>query len=86
MRLNDYFHKHILEPMGLKNIDMFPSPEMKKTLAYMHARTPGKCRGKKPLAFCVPSRCPPFVQRLSSTARLPDQLSLTSLAPAQTAN
>jgi CubicO group peptidase (beta-lactamase class C family) len=47
LRLNDYFQKHIFEPMGLKNIDMFPTEEMKKTLASMHARTPGKCRGSR---------------------------------------
>lgn len=64
MRLNDYFQKHILEPMALKNINMFPTLEMKKTLAYMHARTPGKSRGKNQLAFCVPSSCPPFVPRV----------------------
>jgi CubicO group peptidase (beta-lactamase class C family) len=42
LRLNDYFQKHIFEPMGLKNINMFPTESMKKDLAYMHARTPGK--------------------------------------------
>jgi CubicO group peptidase (beta-lactamase class C family) len=42
LRLNDYFQKHIFEPMGLKNINMFPTESMKKDLAYLHARTPGE--------------------------------------------
>ena len=42
MRLNDYFQKHIFEPMGIKNINMFPPESMKKNLAWMHTRTPGK--------------------------------------------
>jgi len=42
LRLNDYFQKHVFEPMGLKNINMFPTESMKKDLAYMHARTPGE--------------------------------------------
>jgi CubicO group peptidase (beta-lactamase class C family) len=42
LRLNDYFQKHIFEPMGLKNINMFPTESMKKDLAYMHARSPGE--------------------------------------------
>lgn len=41
LRLNDYFQKHIFEPMGVKNINMFPTEEMKKQLAWMHARAPG---------------------------------------------
>jgi CubicO group peptidase (beta-lactamase class C family) len=44
LRLNDYFQKHIFEPMGLKNINMFPTESMKKDLAYMHARAPGESR------------------------------------------
>ncbi|EEQ83825.1 beta-lactamase [Blastomyces dermatitidis ER-3] len=38
--LNDYFHKYIFEPLGLKNISMLPSAEMKARLAYMHSRNP----------------------------------------------
>lgn len=38
MRLNDYMIKHIYEPLGLKNISMIPTPEMKKNLALMHVR------------------------------------------------
>ncbi|OAX81344.1 hypothetical protein ACJ72_04317 [Emergomyces africanus] len=38
--LNDYFHNNIFKPLGLKNISMLPSVEMKSKLAYMHARNP----------------------------------------------
>ena len=40
MSLNDYFQKHIFEPMGVKYINMFPSPEMVHKLAWMNARSP----------------------------------------------
>lgn len=33
--------KQILEPLGLKNINMFPTKEMKAQLATMHQRWPG---------------------------------------------
>lgn len=39
--LNDLIQEGIIEPLGLKNINMFPSPEMKKNLATMHQRWPG---------------------------------------------
>jgi CubicO group peptidase (beta-lactamase class C family) len=38
MSLNDYCHKNIFEPLGLKNITMFPTEDMKKRLAHMHQR------------------------------------------------
>lgn len=38
MSLNDYFQKHIFEPMGIHHINMFPTAEMKKDLAYLNAR------------------------------------------------
>jgi CubicO group peptidase (beta-lactamase class C family) len=38
MSLNDYCHKNIFEPLGLKNISMFPNEDMKKRLASMHQR------------------------------------------------
>lgn len=45
MSLNDYFLKHIMGPLGIKNVNMFPTPDMKKNLAYMHNRSPeGKLR------------------------------------------
>ncbi|PHH70523.1 hypothetical protein CDD82_7057 [Ophiocordyceps australis] len=40
LRLNDYFHEHIFKPMGLANINMFPTPHMKHRLALMHQRAP----------------------------------------------
>ncbi|KAH8725842.1 beta-lactamase/transpeptidase-like protein [Phaeosphaeriaceae sp. PMI808] len=36
--LNEYCHKNIFGPLGLKNISMFPTSEMKKKLALMHQR------------------------------------------------
>ncbi|KAH7083687.1 beta-lactamase/transpeptidase-like protein [Paraphoma chrysanthemicola] len=38
LSLNDYCHKNIFEPLGLKSISMFPTPDMKKRLALMHQR------------------------------------------------
>jgi CubicO group peptidase (beta-lactamase class C family) len=38
--LNDYFQKNIFAPLGIKNISMFPSAEMKEKLAHMHSRAP----------------------------------------------
>ena len=40
LSLNDYFQKNIFQPLGLKNISMFPNKEMKERLAYMNARAP----------------------------------------------
>ncbi|ETI26882.1 hypothetical protein G647_09981 [Cladophialophora carrionii CBS 160.54] len=40
MSLNNYFQRHIFQPLGLKNISMFPNAQMKARLAYMNARTP----------------------------------------------
>ena len=45
-RLNTLIQKGIVEPLGLKNITMLPTPEMKKNLASMHQRwpnDPSKC-------------------------------------------
>lgn len=38
LSLNDYFQEHIFKPMGITHINMFPTEEMKKNLAYMHLR------------------------------------------------
>lgn len=38
MSLNNYCHKNIFEPLGLKNISMFPTAEMKRKLAFMNHR------------------------------------------------
>jgi CubicO group peptidase (beta-lactamase class C family) len=39
MSLNDYFQQHIFGPMGLKNINMFPTDSMLPHLAYMNTRS-----------------------------------------------
>ncbi|KAH8602484.1 beta-lactamase/transpeptidase-like protein [Bisporella sp. PMI_857] len=36
--LNDYFDKFIFEPLGIKNISMVPSDEMKGNLVHLHQR------------------------------------------------
>lgn len=38
LKLNDYLQKHILQPLGLKNMSMIPTQEMKTKLAYMHSK------------------------------------------------
>jgi CubicO group peptidase (beta-lactamase class C family) len=38
LSLNDYCHNNIFGPLGLENISMFPSTEMKEQLAYMNHR------------------------------------------------
>lgn len=40
LTLNDYFHKNIFEPLGLKNVSMFPTEEMMKNLVYLHYKAP----------------------------------------------
>ena len=42
VRLNDWIQQNIMEPLGLKNVNMLPTPEMKKNLAYMHQKWPGQ--------------------------------------------
>lgn len=39
MTLNDYMTKNIFEPLGVKNVSMFPTPEMKSKLAFMNQRS-----------------------------------------------
>jgi len=38
LKLNDYFQQHILEPMKLTHINMFPTDDMRQNLAWMHSR------------------------------------------------
>ncbi|KAI8629723.1 beta-lactamase family protein [Xylariaceae sp. FL1651] len=38
LKLDDYFQKHVLQPLGLNNMSMVPTPEMRAKTAYMHAR------------------------------------------------
>ena len=40
MSLNDYFQKHIFQPLGIKNINMFPTEQMKGDIARMHTKAP----------------------------------------------
>lgn len=40
IRLNDWIQSNIMLPLDLKAINMFPTKEMKKNLAYMHQRWP----------------------------------------------
>ncbi|EXJ62617.1 beta-lactamase [Cladophialophora yegresii CBS 114405] len=40
LKLNDYFQQHIFAPLHITHINMFPTDEMKKKLAYMNARSP----------------------------------------------
>ena len=42
VKLNDWIQQNIMEPLGLKNINMLPTAEMKKELAYMHQKWPGQ--------------------------------------------
>lgn len=41
VRLNDWIQQHIMQPLGLKNINMFPTDDMKKHLAFMNQKWPG---------------------------------------------
>lgn len=38
LRLNDYLLKNVLRPLGLQNMNMIPTPEMRARMAYMHQR------------------------------------------------
>ncbi|KKY19967.1 putative beta-lactamase family protein [Diplodia seriata] len=40
LTLNDYFHKHIFEPLGIENVSMFPTDDMLKRLVYLHQKHP----------------------------------------------
>ncbi|KAK3177520.1 hypothetical protein K4F52_009718 [Lecanicillium sp. MT-2017a] len=40
LTLNDYMQENICKPLGLKNLNMIPTPEMKANLAHMHQRLP----------------------------------------------
>ncbi|KAK7456743.1 hypothetical protein CaCOL14_010647 [Colletotrichum acutatum] len=40
MSLNDYIQANICQPLGLKNVNMIPTPSMKAQLAYMHYKRP----------------------------------------------
>ncbi|KAK1965647.1 hypothetical protein LY78DRAFT_693297 [Colletotrichum sublineola] len=38
--LNEYIQTNICQPLGLQNVNMFPTPQMKAQLAYMHQKRP----------------------------------------------
>lgn len=38
LSLNEYFRKHIFEPLGIEDISFFPNKGMKSRLAYTHRR------------------------------------------------
>lgn len=38
LKLNDYLQRHIFQPLGLPNMSMIPTQEMRDKLAYMHAK------------------------------------------------
>ncbi len=47
VRLNDWIQKNIMEPLKLNNINMLPTDEMKKNLAYMHQKWPGQSKSEE---------------------------------------
>ncbi|KAG6359671.1 hypothetical protein INS49_013194 [Diaporthe citri] len=50
-KLNDYMKKSIFEPLGIKNMSMIPTPEMKSKMAYMnHRESDGTLRPRDHLA------------------------------------
>lgn len=46
VRLNDWIQNNIMQPLGLKSVNMSPTSDMKKNLAYMHQKWPGDPSGK----------------------------------------
>jgi len=40
LSLNDYMQQNIIEPLGLKNVSLFPTSSMKANLAHMNFRKP----------------------------------------------
>ncbi|KAL6895214.1 beta-lactamase/transpeptidase-like protein [Trichoderma longibrachiatum] len=40
LKLDAYMQKHILQPLGIKDMSMFPTKDMRDRLAYMHSRNP----------------------------------------------
>lgn len=50
-KLGEYMKKNIFEPLGIKNMAMIPTPEMKSKLAYMnHRENDGTLRPRDHLA------------------------------------
>jgi CubicO group peptidase (beta-lactamase class C family) len=40
LKLNDYLQQKVLKPLGISEMSMIPSHEMRSKLAYMHHRSP----------------------------------------------
>jgi CubicO group peptidase (beta-lactamase class C family) len=40
LSLEDYFQQYIFTPLGIKDVNLFPSTDMKQRLSYMHQRAP----------------------------------------------
>ncbi|KAN0076455.1 Beta-lactamase/transpeptidase-like protein [Elaphomyces granulatus] len=40
LALEDYFQQYLFAPLGIKDISLFPSADMKRRLSYMHQRAP----------------------------------------------
>lgn len=38
LSLNDYLQKNVLQPLGIKDMSMIPSHDMRRRLAYMNVR------------------------------------------------
>jgi CubicO group peptidase (beta-lactamase class C family) len=66
--LNDYFEKNIFKPMGLQNINFFPTDHMKQNLAYMHARAPNGNLSLRPAGHLL---------RKALTAKTPEEIKAT---------
>ncbi|KAK5135071.1 hypothetical protein LTR08_005596 [Meristemomyces frigidus] len=47
IRLDDWMQQNIMQPLGLKNVTLFPTNEMKKQLAVMHQRWPGSSKSEE---------------------------------------
>ncbi|KAF2110203.1 phosphatidylinositol-glycan biosynthesis class S protein-domain-containing protein [Lophiotrema nucula] len=62
LKLNDYMQKYIFEPLGIKDVTMFPSKELQKNLAVLHQRAPDGALSERPHLF-----------RRALTAETPEQ-------------
>lgn len=47
VKLNDHILKYICEPLGVKDVTMFPSAEMKANLAHVQQRWPGSTKAEE---------------------------------------
>ena len=47
VKLNDWIQQNIMQPLKLEAINMLPTAEMKKELAFMHQKWPGKSEAEE---------------------------------------